>query len=117
VYFKKLPDIFVIQYPKLFDGINIHVCGSNGWNQFTLENLKKLVVEFGAKLLIRMPNPEDCPTNIIPYHCRNNDEMFHVSNIILYTTDSNRLIKYNMKHLKAFHISWFMEAVQKYNII
>ncbi|XP_060865629.1 BRCA1-associated RING domain protein 1-like [Metopolophium dirhodum] len=104
-------------YPKLFDGINIHVCGSNGWNQFTLENLKKLVVEFGAKLLIRMPNPEDCPTNIIPYHCRNNDEMFHVSNIILYTMDSNRLIKYNMKHLKAFHISWFMEAVQKYNII
>eukprot|EP00102_Acyrthosiphon_pisum_P020186 XP_016657396.1 PREDICTED: BRCA1-associated RING domain protein 1 isoform X4 [Acyrthosiphon pisum] len=104
-------------YPKLFDGINIHVCGSNGWNQFTLENLKKLVVEFGAKLLIRMPNPEDCPTNIIPYHCRNNDEMFHVSNIILYTMDSNRLIKYNMKHLKAFHISWFMEAAQKYNII
>ncbi|CAI6366935.1 unnamed protein product [Macrosiphum euphorbiae] len=104
-------------YPKLFDGINIHVCGSNGWNQFTLENLKKLVVEFGAKLLIRMPNPEDCPTNIIPYHCRDNDEMFHVSNIILYTMDSNRLIKYNMKHLKAFHISWFMEAVQKYNII
>jgi len=104
------------QYPKLFDGINIHISGSNGWNQFKLEHLKKLVVEFGAKLLIRMPNPEDCPTNIIPYHCRNNDQMFHVSNIILYTMDSNRLIKYNMKHLKAFHISWFMEAIQKYII-
>ncbi|XP_022170985.1 BRCA1-associated RING domain protein 1-like isoform X1 [Myzus persicae] len=104
-------------YPKLFDGINIHISGSNGWNQFTIENLKKLVVEFGAKLLIRMPNPEDCPTNIIPYHCRNNDQMFHVSTIILYTMDSSRLIKYNMKHLKAFHISWFMQAVQKYNII
>ncbi|KAL4141790.1 hypothetical protein QTP88_004360 [Uroleucon formosanum] len=104
-------------YPKLFDAINIHVFGSNGWNQFTIENLKKLIVEFGAKLLIRMPNPEDCPTNIIPYHCRNNDQMLHVSNIILYTVDSNRLIKYNMKHLKAFHISWFMEAVQKYSII
>ncbi|XP_025204780.1 BRCA1-associated RING domain protein 1-like isoform X3 [Melanaphis sacchari] len=103
-------------YPKLFDGISIHICGSNGWNQFTLEHLKKLVVEFGAKLLIRMPNPEDCPTNIIPYHCRNNDQMFHVSNIILYTIDSNRLIKYNMKHLKAFHISWFMDAIQKYII-
>lgn len=104
-------------YPKLFDGINIHVCGSNGWNHLTLDNLKKLVVEFGAKLLIRMPNPEDCPNNIIPYHCRNNDQMFHVSNIILYTMDSNRLIKYNMKHLKVFHISWFMEAIQKYNIL
>ncbi|XP_050056991.1 uncharacterized protein LOC114131665 isoform X8 [Aphis gossypii] len=103
-------------YPRLFDNINIHICGSNGWNQFTLEHLKKLVVEFGAKLLIRMPNPEDCPTNIIPYHCRNNDQMFHVSNIILYTMDSNRLIKYNMKHLKAFHISWFMDAIQKYII-
>ncbi|XP_008188342.1 uncharacterized protein LOC103310799 [Acyrthosiphon pisum] len=49
-------------YPKLFDGINIHVCGSNGWNQFTL-------------------------------------------------------INYNMNHLKAFHISWSTEVVQKYNII
>ncbi|XP_026817198.1 BRCA1-associated RING domain protein 1-like [Rhopalosiphum maidis] len=103
-------------YPKLFDGINIHISGNNGWNQFKLEHLKKLVIEFGAKLLIRMPNPEDCPSNIIPYHCRNNEQMFHVSNIILYTMDSNRLIKYNMKHLKAFHISWFMEAIQKYII-
>lgn len=82
-----------------------------------MEQLKKLVVEFGAKLLKRMPNPEDCPTDITPYYCRENKQMYHVSNIILYTTDSNRLIKYNMEHLKAFHISWFMECAQKHTII
>lgn len=75
-----------------------------------------MVQEFGAKLLKRMPNSEDCPTNILPYHCRDNDKMRYVSNIVLYTEDKNRLIKYNMEHLKVFPISWFMEAIQKFRI-
>lgn len=108
---------FCFQYPKLFDGISIHICGSIGWEQFSLEHLKRLVLEFGAKILKRMPNPEDCSSNIIPYHCRNNKQMYHVSNIILYTEDSKRLIKYNMEHLKVFHISWFIETIQKQCII
>lgn len=63
-----------------------------------------------------MPNPEDCPSNIIPFHFRDNEQMCHVSNIILYTKDSNRLIKYNMNHLKAFPIAWFIDAAQKHSI-
>lgn len=110
---------FNLQGPKLFDGFQVHISGNVGWEQYTLEQLQKLVVEFGAKLLKRMPNPVDCPTNIIPYHCRKNKDMYHVSTIILYTRfrDSRRLIKYNMEHLKAFHISWFLEAVQKHTIM
>lgn len=107
---------FNLQYPKLFDGIDIHICGNNGWQEFSLENLKKLVTEFGAKLIKRMPNPEDCSTNIMPYHSRSSKHMDHVSTIILYTKESDRLIKYNMEHIKAFHISWFMEAAQKFII-
>lgn len=109
--------IFNLQCPKLFDGICIYVSGNIGWDSFSLEQLKKLVLAFGAKLLTRMPNPENCPTNIIPYHCRNNKEMYYVSTIILYTMDSSRLIKYNMKHLKTFPISWFMKSVQEYTIL
>lgn len=109
--------IFNLQFPKLFDGICIYISGTIGWESFSLEQIKKLVLAFGAKLLKRMPNPEDCPTNIIPYHCRNNKNMYHVSTIILYTMDSSRLIKYNMKHFKTFPISWFMKAVQEYTIL
>lgn len=64
-----------------------------------------------------MPNPEDCPIDIIPYHCRNNESMYHVSTIVFYTTESKRLIKYNMKHLKVFHISWVLEAMQKHTML
>ncbi|XP_050443517.1 ankyrin repeat domain-containing protein 31-like isoform X2 [Adelges cooleyi] len=103
--------------PKLFDGINVHICGNSGFNQLTVEDLKKLVLEFGAKLLKRMPNPEDCSTNIMPFHCQKYEQMQYLSTIILYTNDSNRLIKYNMKHFKAFHISWFLEVAQKYSIV
>jgi len=81
-----------------------------------MEDLKKLVLEFGAKQINRMPNPEICTSNIIPFHCRNSEQMYRVSNIVLYTTDSNRLIKYNMEHIKVLHISWFLEAAQKYSI-
>lgn len=105
-----------LQYPKLFDGINIHICGYTGWQMFSLEDLKKLVTEFGAKLVKRMPNPEDCSSDIMPFHCRESKHMNHTSTIILYTIESDRLIKYNMKHIKAFHISWFMEAAQKFMI-
>lgn len=101
----------------MFDSINIHLFGNVGWKQFSLEQLKKLIHECGAKLLKRMPNPEDCHTTIIPYHCHNSELMRHVSNIVLFTKDSDRLIKYNMKHLKVFHISWFIEAIQKHCII
>lgn len=107
---------FYLQCPKLLDGINIHISGYTGWRQFSLDQLNKLVIEFGAKILKRMPNPEDCTSNIVPYHCHNNKEMYFVSNIILYTKESNRLIKYNMKHLKTFPISWFIEAIQKHSI-
>ncbi|XP_025425094.1 BRCA1-associated RING domain protein 1-like isoform X2 [Sipha flava] len=104
-------------HPKLFDGINIHISGNIGWKQFTRDNIKQLVLEFGAKLLNRFPNPEDCPINIIPYYCRNSEQMRNVSTIVLYTEDSHRLIKYNMNHLKVFPISWFMEVILKYSIV
>ncbi|VVC36679.1 Hypothetical protein CINCED_3A017441 [Cinara cedri] len=103
--------------PKLFDGINIHISGNTGWKQFSLSELNKLVLQFGGNVLKRMPNPEDCASNIIPYHCHNSEKMYYVSNIILYTKESNRLIKYNMKHLKAYPVSWFIEAGQKHSII
>lgn len=106
-----------LQHPKLFDGINIHISGNKGWEQFSLEELKKLVVNFGAKLLTRMPKPDICPNNIIPFHCRTNKTMHRVSNIVLYTTYSDRLVKYDLEHLKTFHISWFIETVQKYSIL
>lgn len=64
-----------------------------------------------------MPNPEDCVNTIVPYHCQNSEQLYNVSTIILYTEDSKRLIKYNMKHLKAFPISWFMETIQKHSFI
>lgn len=75
-----------------------------------------MVTEFGAKLSTRMPNPEMCSSNILPYHCQNNKLMSKVSTIILYTSDSDRMIKYNMEHIKALPISWFMEVAQKYKI-
>ncbi|XP_050525753.1 BRCA1-associated RING domain protein 1-like isoform X2 [Daktulosphaira vitifoliae] len=103
--------------PKLFDGINVHICGNGSWGHFTSEDIKKLVIEFGAKILKRMPNPEDCPSNVIPFHCRKSELMKYTSTIILYTNDSSRLIKYNMKHLKVFHVSWFFEVAQKYTFI
>ncbi|VVC40305.1 Hypothetical protein CINCED_3A008773 [Cinara cedri] len=103
-------------FPKLFDGISIHISGDKGWEQFSLQQLKQLVVNFGAQLLTRMPKPHTCPTNIIPFHCRNNKDMYRVSTIVLYTTDSDRLVKYNLEHLKTFHISWFMDNVQNYRI-
>jgi len=64
-----------------------------------------------------MPDPEDCPFTLVPYHCQNSEQMNHVSTIILYTKDSMRLIKFNMKHLKVFPISWFMETIQKYSFV
>lgn len=108
---------FILQRPKLFDGINIHIAGNIGWNQFSHNELHKLIQEFGGKILKRLPNPEDCANNIIPYHCHNNEQMYSVSNIILYPKDSSRLIKYNMEHLKAFPLSWFFEAMQTHSII
>lgn len=94
----------------------MHITGKIGWKQFSIEQLKTLILIFGGKLLKRMPDPEDSPKNKIPYHCFNNKHMIYVSTIILYTTDSGRLIKYNMEHIKAFHISWFIDTVLKYTI-
>lgn len=95
----------------------MHINGNIGWEQFTRDNLKQLVLEFGAKLLNRFPNPEDCPTNVFPYYCRYSEQLRNVSTIVLYTEDSHRLIKYNMNHLKVFPISWFMEVVLKYSLV
>lgn len=101
----------------MFDGINIHISGNAVWKNFSVEHLKEIALEFGAKILKRVPNPEDCPSNIIPYHCQDSELMRHVSTIILYCEDSTRLIKYNMNHLKSFPILWFLEAVQKFSIV
>lgn len=79
--------------------------------------MKKLTLEFGGNLLVRSPNPEMCRSDLKPYHCRKSNKMSSVSNIILYNKESERLIKYNMNHLKVFHISWFMNALQKHSLM
>lgn len=100
----------------MFDGINIHINGSITGNNFTVEQLKEIVLELGATILKRVPDPENCFSNVIPYHCQYNEQMRHVSTIILYCEDSRRLIKYNMSHVKTFSVPWFLEVVQKFNI-
>lgn len=91
--------------------------GNVGWKQYTLGQLKTLILEFGAKLVKRIPEPEDFSFTIYPYHCHSSELMCYVSNIILFTKDSNRLMKYNTKQIRVYHISWFIEAIQKHCIV
>lgn len=91
--------------------------GNVGWKQYSLGQLKTLIHEFGGNLVKRIPDLEDSSIIIHPYHCHSSELMCYVSNIILFTNDPNKIMKYNMKHLKVFHISWFIEAIQKHCIV
>lgn len=109
---KVIPDIiFYLQNPPLFTGCHIFLMKLS-----RLDDIKKLVIASGAKLLNREPNPEHAPTNYCVYHCPPGHSLENTSTLILYDKERQPNLKYNMKHIKTLPVDWFLDCILTFTI-
>lgn len=78
--------------------------------------LAKLVTNAGGIVLKRAPNPEAIPDNekLAPYHAKRGGKLVECSHYIIFKDIYEPM--YNMKHLKALPIGWFIECIEKYKL-
>ncbi|VVD03896.1 unnamed protein product [Leptidea sinapis] len=82
----------------------------------TKDLLNKLVNESGGVVLRRVPNPESIPEMeaLVPYHAKKGGKLEKCSHYIIYKDMYEPM--YNMAHIKALPIGWFIECLEKYEL-
>ncbi len=106
-----------MQYPKLFEDVNIFLSGD--FNVFEKEDFTKLVELAGAKVLRREPRLErldELITLEIPHHLDLvYNEDFVCSNFILY--DATKIKEVRHKYLFTIKASWLFACIDDFKII
>lgn len=110
------------QYPGIFDGCHFYFHNFNTRHEvsktivLTKQTLSKLVTDAGGIVLRRVPNPESIPDSekLVPYHAEKDGKLVHCSHYIIFKNMYEPM--YNMQHLKALPVGWFLECIEKYEL-
>jgi len=86
--------------------------------KINVKDLRSLVVESGAKILLRIPDPE-CPiTNpFVPYHAKPGALERCSQYVIYFPGVWEPPVKYNMPHLKCFPVHWLIDSLLNFELI
>uniref|UniRef100_A0A8D9EV80 BRCA1-associated RING domain protein 1 n=1 Tax=Cacopsylla melanoneura TaxID=428564 RepID=A0A8D9EV80_9HEMI len=107
--------------PGLFNGLQAYL--SKPWSpsaSLTQEDLRHLLKLGGASVLNREPDPESTNPNeaTVLYHVTDPaHRLYRLSQAILYPEQAVPRRLYNMEHVKALGLAWFVACIEQYEIV
>ena len=105
------------QLPGLFNKCHFFLHGDFGCP--SKSDMTAWIKTGGGTVLSRMPNPENISqAESVPYHAKPDGPLARCSHFILYDDGKHpyRGIKYNMSHIKALPVHWFMSCMDQFKL-
>ncbi|KAL1450955.1 hypothetical protein WDU94_003259 [Cyamophila willieti] len=108
-------------FPGLFNGLQAYL--SKPWSPralLTQDDLRHFLKLGGASLLNREPDPESTNQNesTVMYHVTNPaHRLYRLSQAILYPEEAAPRRLYNMEHVKALGLAWFVACIEQFEIV
>uniref|UniRef100_A0A1B6GHQ6 RING-type E3 ubiquitin transferase BRCA1 n=1 Tax=Cuerna arida TaxID=1464854 RepID=A0A1B6GHQ6_9HEMI len=105
--------------PRLFDGCHMSLLQEMTWPALHRRDVVELIQAAGARYQARPCDAERIPVNeqTVMFHTDPTSPLGMVSHIILYQAGPNEpKLKYNMKHVKSFSVSWFLRCIKTFSV-